>query len=74
MLADSGDIDPRYLELLGETDLTPITTVSGTDVQVERPQPSRVISQRLIEQLQQQAQPEPAPNQQDEEQGAQGGN
>ena len=30
--ADHGDIDPKYLEAIGEVDMTPIVTVSGTDV------------------------------------------
>lgn len=32
MASDKGDIDPRYLEMMGETDQTPIITISGTDV------------------------------------------
>ncbi len=32
MAADKGDIDARYLEMMGEVDLTPIITISGTDV------------------------------------------
>lgn len=29
--ADRGDIDPKYLEMMGEADLTPIVTLSGTE-------------------------------------------
>lgn len=31
--SDRGDIDPKYLDLMGETDLTPIVTIGSTDVQ-----------------------------------------
>ena len=32
MLTDMGDLDPKYLAMIGETDITPIITVSGTDM------------------------------------------
>lgn len=42
--ADRGDIDPKYLELMGIADVTPVITVSGTEVprQRLRPQPRQL--------------------------------
>ncbi len=32
ILADKGDLDPKYLEMIGEADLTPVITVGNSDV------------------------------------------
>jgi len=34
LLADWGDLDPKYLEMLGEADLTPMITVGNSDVNI----------------------------------------
>lgn len=50
MAADAGDIDPKYLQMLGEADLTPVVTLSGT----ERPCPPNMtprIDPRRLQQL-----------------------
>jgi len=52
MLADTGDIDPKYLELLGEADATPIVTISGIDKPAPRFTPR--VDPRLLAQWQQQ--------------------
>ena len=46
--ADTGDLDPQYLSQMQLADLTPIVTLSGTDVQCDirrfmpKPQPQRL--------------------------------
>jgi len=34
MSADWGDLDPKYLEMLGEADLTPMQTIGNSDVKI----------------------------------------
>lgn len=62
--ADNGDIDPKYLDMMGETDLTPIVTVGSNDVQrVTRHRLPRIAPERLNPPAPQQQQPQrPAGN------------
>jgi hypothetical protein len=47
MAADAGDLEPKYLEMMGEADLTPIVTLSGT----ERPCPPHMTPKLTPRQL-----------------------
>ncbi len=48
LLADWGDLDPKYLAMLGEIDLTPMITIGNSDVKIPQTFTSKLDVSKLV--------------------------